>query len=172
MKSLIIFLLLSTQVFATVIWQDEFNGTNLDTSIWTPEVGGDGWGNGELQYYTNRIDSDSGANAYIENGNLVIETRRENYGGNKFTSARLITKNAMTFKYGTLEARIKMADLSDGLWPAFWLLGTNIGQVGWPDCGEVDIVEMGSASAIAAGTTNRKVGAAVHWESGGNQADY
>jgi beta-glucanase (GH16 family) len=178
MSKLVILLVLSTQVFGGVIWQDEFNGPNLDTSIWTPEVGigpnNDGWGNGQLEYNTNRIDGAANANTYIENGSLVIEARRESYGGNQFTSARLNNKNNLTFKYGTIEARIKMPDLADGLWPAFWLLGTNIGQVGWPDCGEVDIVEMGSAAAIAAetGTVNRKVGAAVHWESGENQADY
>jgi beta-glucanase (GH16 family) len=170
MSKLVFLLMLSTQVFGGVIWQDEFNGPNLDTSIWTPEVGGDGFGNGQLEYNTNRIDGAANANAYIENGSLVIEARRENYGGNQFTSARLNTKNALTFKYGTIEARIKMADLADGLWPAFWLLGANIDQVGvdWPACGELDIVEMGSGSAITSGTVNRKVGATAHWEEAGN----
>jgi len=169
---LIVFLVLSAQVFGAVIWQDEFSGPNLNTNIWTVETGGHGWGNGELQYYTNRIDGAANANAYIENGNLVIEARRENYGGKQFTSARLISKNALTYKYGTIEARIKMADLEDGLWPAFWLLGANIDQVGWPACGELDIVEMGSSGAIGAGTVNRKVIAAAHWEYNNNNADY
>ena len=170
----VISLLLSTQVFGAVVWEDTFDGPSIDTSIWAFEVGNgtDGWGNWELQYYTDRIDGDSGANAYIENGNLVIEARRENYGGKQFTSARLITKNALTYKYGTLEARIKMANLADGLWPAFWLLGTNIDQVGWPACGELDIMEMGSSGAISGGTVNRKVTAAAHWEVGGGQGDH
>ena len=163
---------LSGPVFGAVIWQDEFNGPNLDTNIWTNEVGGHGWGNGELQYYTNRIDGAANHNAYIENGNLVIEARRENYGGKQFTSARLISMNNLTFKYGTIEARIKMADLANGLWPAFWMLGANFPDIGWPDCGELDIVEMGSAAAIAAGTVNRKVGATAHWENGGGYAGY
>lgn len=171
-RAAFILLLVGAPLFGAVIWEDTFDGPTLDTDIWTLEVGGHGWGNGELQYYTNRIDDDSGANAYIENGSLVIETRRENYGGKQFTSARMITRNALTYKYGVLEARIKMANLADGLWPAFWLLGTNIDQVGWPACGELDIVEMGSGSAISAGTVNRKVGAAAHWEFNGNQADY
>ena len=172
MNRLIVFLVLSTHVFGADIWHDEFDGPNLDTSVWTVETGGHGWGNGELQYYTNRIDDTTGANAYIENVNLVIEARRENYSGNQFTSARLISKNAMSFKYGKIRARIKMADLEDGLWPALWLLGANINTAGWPECGELDIVEMGSAGAIAAGTVNRKVDATAHWEHSGSHAQY
>jgi beta-glucanase (GH16 family) len=163
---------LSTQVFAGVIWEDTFSDPNLNTRIWTPEDGGHGWGNGELQYYTNRIDAASGANAYIENGNLVIEARREEYGPKQFTSARLSTQGALTYKYGTLEARIKSPDLANGLWPAFWLLGANIDSVGWPACGELDIMEMGAADSIKEGTVNRKVSAAAHWESDGKNADY
>lgn len=166
------FLFLSIQVPAGVIWEDTFSDPNLNTSMWTPEDGGHGWGNGELQYYTNRIDGASGANAYIENGNLVIEARREDYGQNQFTSARLSTKGTLTYMYGTLEARIKCPDLANGLWPAFWLLGANIGSVGWPACGELDIMEMGSAEAVKEGAVNRKVTAAAHWESDGNRADY
>ncbi len=168
----IISILQSADLPGAVIWEDTFDGPNLDTIIWTPEVGGWGWGNNELQYYTNRIDGAAGANAYIENGNLVIEARQESFGGNSFTSARLITKNALTYKYGTLEARIQMANLANGLWPAFWLLGTSIDQVGWPVCGELDIMEMGSAGAISEGAVNRKITAAAHWEHNGSTADY
>lgn len=163
---------LSTQVPAGVIWEDTFSDPNLDTTLWTPEVGGHGWGNGELQYYTSRIDGASGANAYIENGNLVIEARQEEYSEKQFTSARLSTKGTLAYKYGTLEARIKCPDLANGLWAAFWLLGNTIDQVRWPACGELDIMEMGSAEAIREEAVNRKVTAAAHWESGGKTADY
>lgn len=153
---------------AEVIWSDEFDGETIDTSIWTYDVGGGGWGNGQLEYDTARWD-----NAYIENGNLVIEARRESYkGSNSFTSARLKTQGRFAFQYGTLEARIKVPNLANGLWPAFWLLGSNIGQVGWPACGEVDILEMGMKSAIEAGVVNRRIHAGAFWDYQGNNADY
>ncbi len=169
---MIAFLLLSMPSPGGVIWEDTFSDPNLDTSIWIPEEGGHGWGNGELQYYTNRINGASGANAYIEDSKLVIEARREDYGEKQFTSARLSTKDSVTFKYGTLEARIKMPNLANGLWPAFWLLGSSIDSVGWPACGELDIMEMGSADAVSEGVVNRKVTAAAHWESSDKTADY
>jgi len=139
---------------AGVVWSDEFNGPAIDDNVWTYDVGNQGFGNGELQYHTARSE-----NAHIENGNLVIEARRESYKGssNAFTSARLKTHGRFAFKYGTLEARIKVPNLANGLWPAFWMLGDNFGQVGWPACGEVDILEMGMKSAITAGQANRRV---------------
>jgi beta-glucanase (GH16 family) len=155
-----------------VVWEDAFTDPNLNTGIWMPETGGDGWGNGEFQYYTSRIDGVTGANAYIENGNLVIETRREDYENKKYTSARLSTRGTLAYKYGTLEARIKIPNLADGLWPAFWLLGASIDEVGWPACGELDIMEMGAKEAIKTGTVNRRVSAAAHWEADGKNADY
>lgn len=164
-----ILLILSLFVFqpaaslsAQVIWSDEFDGPAIDRSIWTYDIGGWGWGNGELQFYTSRPE-----NAYIEDGNLVIQALRENYGGRSFTSARLLTQGRFAFKYGTLEARIKMPDLANGLWPAFWLLGNNFGPADWPVCGEIDIVELGSDAAIQAGLTNRKLNAAIHWDNDG-----
>ncbi|MBT2744951.1 MULTISPECIES: glycoside hydrolase family 16 protein [unclassified Lysobacter] len=154
----------------TLVWEDNFNGPSIDGNKWIYDVGDGcqlgicGWGNSELQYYTSRPE-----NARIENGNLVIEARRENFGSRAFTSARLKTEGRMHFKYGTLEARIKVPDLRNGLWPAYWMLGT-IGN--WPARGEIDMLEMGSAAAIAAGVTNRRVAAAVHWDYNGSQADY
>ena len=139
------------------VWSDEFNGSSIDRSIWTPKTGGDGNGNGELQYYT------ASENAYVEDGNLVIEARKEDYEGKSFTSARLRTLGRFTYRFGTLEARIKLPNVADGLWPAFWLMGNNFGQVGWPKCGEVDIMEVGAKSAIDSGTVNRTVSAAAHW---------
>ena len=143
--------------FAQVIWSEEFDtGTTPDTSIWSYDLGANGWGNNELQEYTN-----SSQNARIADGNLVITVRES---GSNFTSARIRTEDKLTFKYGKIEARIKMPDLADGLWPAFWTLGNDFSQVGWPSCGELDIVEMGSEQAIANNVINRRVGSAAHWE--------
>ncbi|MGB5928346.1 MAG: glycosyl hydrolase [Cyclobacteriaceae bacterium] len=140
------------------VWSDEFDGTQIDRSVWTYGTGGDGNGNGELQYYTAASE-----NSYIESGNLVIEARKENYEGKQFTSARLETIGRFSFKYGSLEASIKLPDLANGLWPAFWMMGSDFGQVGWPHCGETDILEAGAKSAIDGGTANRTAIAATHW---------
>ena len=120
-------------------WADEFNGSVIDQSTWTPEVMPDPF-NEELQYYTDRIDSDPGANAWVENGALIIEARREDFAHRQHTSARLITKGKREFRYGRFEARIRQPG-EVGMWPAFWLLGGNIDQVSWPRCGEIDVME-------------------------------
>ena len=134
------------------------------TSIWSYDLGASGWGNNELQEYTS-----SYQNARVEDGNLVITVID---GANGFTSARIRTEDKLTFKYGKIEARIKMPDLADGLWPAFWTLGNNFSQVGWPFCGELDIMEMGSGASIAAGTINRRVLSTAHWDNDGAYASY
>ncbi len=108
-------------------------------------------------------------NVRIENGNLVITAIRTESG---FTSARVRTEDKLTFKYGTIEARIKMPDLANGLWPAFWTLGNNFSEVGWPHCGELDIVEMGSSESIIRGLINRWVGSTAHWEHNENHVYY
>jgi len=149
------------------IWADEFNGPALDSSTWTYDVGGSGFGNQELQFYSARPE-----NVSLQNGNLVLTARRESYSGKAFTSARLKTHGRLAFKYGHLEARIKIPNLQNGLWPAFWLLGQNIGQQSWPACGEVDILEMGHKDAITAGVVNRRVFAAAHWDYNNNYAGY
>lgn len=121
-----------------LIWSDEFtqpNGTAPDPSKWAFDVGGDGWGNDELEYYTSRIN-----NARIEQGKLVIEARREELGGRHYTSARLLTKGKWSWKYVRVEARIKIPR-GRGMWPAFWMMGTNMDAVGWPTGGEIDIME-------------------------------
>jgi beta-glucanase (GH16 family) len=140
------------------VWSDEFNDPDIDSSIWTYDVGGGGFGNGQLEHNTARME-----NSYIENGNLVLEARRENYSGNSFTSARMLAQGRFAFKYGTLEARIKLPDTANGLWPAFWLLGNNFGPADWPVCGEIDIVEMGSAAGIAEGLQQEKINCAMHF---------
>lgn len=118
-----------------LVWQDDFDAPALDTARWQRETGGGGWGNAELEYYTDRP-----ANARIEAGHLVIEARREQVGGREFTSARLKTRGGPhgAWQYGRIEARIQIPR-GQGMWPAFWMLGDNCTR--WPDCGEIDIME-------------------------------
>lgn len=115
-----------------LVWSDEFNGTTLDASNWTPQTGGGGWGNQEKQYYTDRTE-----NLRVEDGCLVIEAKKESYGGSNYTSARIYSKGKREFTYGKLEASISLP-AGQGTWPAFWTLG-NRGN--WPNCGEIDIME-------------------------------
>jgi beta-glucanase (GH16 family) len=124
----------------TLVWSDEFaqpDGSAPDSSKWTYDLGAGGWGNGEWQYYTSRTN-----NARVENGQLVIEAHRETYETSGYTSARLKTLGHAAWTYGRVEARIKIPR-GQGLWPAFWMLGTNVTvpAVGWPNCGEIDIME-------------------------------
>ncbi len=152
----------------TLVWSDEFEGPTIDRSTWTYNVGTSGFGNGELQYHTARPE-----NASIENGELVIEARDETYlNALPFTSSRLVTHGRFAFKYGTLEARIRVPDVDNGLWPAFWLLGNNIGQVGWPACGELDILEVGNKAGFLEGVVNRRVDSHAFWDFQGSQADF
>lgn len=121
-----------------LVWSDEFSqpdGSAPDPAKWGYDTGSSGWGNNEWQYYTARTN-----NARIENGHLVIEAHAESYGGTNHTSARLLTRNKGSWTYGRIEARIKVPR-GQGIWPAFWMLGENIGSVGWPKCGEIDIME-------------------------------
>jgi beta-glucanase (GH16 family) len=112
-----------------------------DTTMWVYDIGrgpgNDGWGNAELQYYTNRP-----SNVQMDGqGNLVITARRESFGGADFTSTRIKTKGLFAQKFGRFEARIKSPS-GPGIWPAFWMLGANIDEVKWPQCGEIDILEI------------------------------
>ena len=140
-----------------LVWSNEFNGTTLDESSWTRESGGNGWGNNELQYYTDRT-----VNSYIENGVLHIKAMQENYGGSNYTSARLKTQGKRFFKYGKIEARMRLP-YGQGIWPAFWTLGESISSVGWPACGEIDIMEM-------LGHENFKSYGTAHWANNGQHA--
>lgn len=128
-----------------LVWSDEFNSIN--TGTWTHETGGGGFGNSEREYYT------AGQNAFIQfdaaaNSNvLVMEARKDNpvnyncwYGRCEYTSSRMNTNGKKTFQYGRIEARMKLPQ-TQGIWPAFWMLGNDIGSVGWPQCGEIDIME-------------------------------
>ncbi|AWL05240.1 family 16 glycosylhydrolase [Massilia oculi] len=131
----------------TLEWSDEFDGAALDLGKWLPETGGHGWGNNEMQFYTDRPE-----NVRVEGGHLVIEARKESHEGKDYTSARLKTAGLKETQYGRYEARIKVPK-GQGIWPAFWMLGANIKQVGWPKSGEIDIMEIiGKEPANAYGT--------------------
>jgi beta-glucanase (GH16 family) len=134
---------LTTPAGWTLTWSDEFNGANgspPDPAKWTLETGGTGWGNHELESYTSRPQNSS-----IQNGNLVITAAKETFTGSDgvsrdYSSARLKTAKHFAQAYGRFEARIKIPT-GKGVWPAFWMLGDNIDAVGWPTCGEIDIME-------------------------------
>jgi beta-glucanase (GH16 family) len=126
-----------------LVWSDEFDGPDgslPDATKWTFEVNGDGFGNDELEYYTARPE-----NTHIEKGHLVITARKEQFTGNngitrEYTSGRINTAKQLEQQYGRFEARIQIPK-GQGIWPAFWMLGNDIGKVGWPVCGEIDIME-------------------------------
>lgn len=156
----------------SLVWQDLFDADQLDPMRWDIEVNGHGGGNAELQYYT-----ESDANVRLGDdgmGNrcLILTARRENYMGRSFTSGRLNTKNRVAFTHGIIEASIRMPQTADGLWPAFWLMGDDYDQVGWPRCGEIDIVEMGHADGIRTGMQDRYFNGACHWGPGWPNASY
>ena len=138
-----------------LVWGDEFNApdnTPADSSKWLLETGGNGWGNDELEYYTVRPD-----NSFQQGGNLVIRAVQEKYTGadgvtRDYTSARLKTLGKFSHRYGRFEARIKIPQ-GQGIWPAFWMMGDDIGKKGWPTCGEIDIMEnIGKEPSLVHGT--------------------
>jgi beta-glucanase (GH16 family) len=133
-----------------LIWSDEFNGNSIDGSKWQFETGPGV--NNEKQYY-------QASNASVSNGNLVITARNQSVNGWPYTSARMNTAGRFTTQYGRIEARIKLPS-GQGLWPAFWMLGSNIGSVGWPKCGEIDIMEHVNTSGTIYGT--------IHWDVNGH----
>lgn len=132
-----------------VVWEDNFEGSSLNRSYWNVEVNGDGGGNQELQYYR-----DSTENIQVSNGTLKIKGLRQSYGGKSYTSGRINTRDKAEFRYGKIEARIKLPSFT-GAWPAFWMLGGNHSVIGWPRCGEIDIME-----AI---NTEKFTHGALHW---------
>ncbi len=125
-----------------LVWSDDFAGTagiSLDPAKWTYDIGtgSNGWGNQELQYYTSRPENV----ALDGEGNLIITAKKETFAGAPFTSARIKTQGLFAQAYGRVEARLK-TPYGPGLWPAFWMLGDNIDTEGWPQCGEIDIMEL------------------------------
>lgn len=118
-----------------LVWEENFNDKKLNDEVWNFELGDGcptkcGWGNNECQTYTQN-------NHFFKDGNLVIQVKKE---GNTYTSTRITTQNKKMFQYGKIEARIKIPT-GKGIWPAFWMLGSNISKVNWPKCGEIDILE-------------------------------
>ena len=119
----------------SLAWSDEFNGTAIDKNTWTYDLGASGWGNNELEDYTSNA-----ANAYVTGGCLHIAVLKPSAENRHYTSARLKSQGLFSFQYGRLEWRAQLPH-GKGFWPALWLLGTNISTVGWPGCGEIDVVE-------------------------------
>ena len=126
----------------TLVWNEDFTDGALDTKVWNIEVNGDGGGNNELQYYCEKGVS-VGAEPTTGKQCLILTATKESYHGKDCTSGRVNSKHNLYYTYGKIEARIKLPNTANGLWPAFWQLGENIDQVGWPRCGETDIIEMG-----------------------------
>lgn len=128
--------------FTSLTFEDDFNSEGeIDESVWNfdlgtgDEISGAGWGNNEQQYYTNRPE-----NITVEGGMLKLTALQESFMGSGYTSARINTKGKLEQEYGRIEARIQLP-WGKGLWPAFWMLGNNIDEVSWPQCGEIDIME-------------------------------
>ena len=142
----------------TLVWQDEFNGTSL-SSDWTHETGtgSGGWGNNELQYYQSE-------NTTVDNGYLRITAKKEQVGGRLYTSSRIVTQNRQEFQYGRIDIRALLPE-GQGLWPALWMLGSNFSSVGWPKCGEIDIMEM-----IGGQGRENDVFGTLHWDNAGQYA--
>lgn len=141
----------TTPVVRTLVWADEFDKAGLpDSTKWGYDVGGNGWGNKELEYYTAKRTE----NARIENGKLIIEARKEAYKGSNYTSARLLTKGIAEWKYGRMEAMAKLPK-GVGTWPAIWMLGKKVATAGWPLGGEIDIMEhVGFDEGVVHGTVH------------------
>jgi len=119
-----------------LVWQDEFDSDTLNSQNWKFDLGANGWGNGEFEEYTNNTD-----NIRIENGNLIIEARQDEAAKYGYSSARIKTQDLQTWQYGRVEGRMKLPQ-GQGIWPAFWMLGDNIGTTSmWPNSGEIDIME-------------------------------
>ena len=153
-----LFVLLSPVAMAQgwqLVWQDEFNGSIGPDWVFETGNGSGGWGNNEQQYYRRE-------NATVENDALVITAKREDFGGMRYTSARMKTQGKKNFRFGRIEARIKLPSAL-GLWPAFWMLGSNITSVGWPACGEIDIMEMAGG-----GTRENTINGTIHWDFNGH----
>lgn len=145
-----------------LVWQDLFDGEALDESVWNIEVNGNGGGNNESQYYRREnvgisIEPASGRSC------LTLTARREQFGGKHFTSGRVNSMGKKYFTHGKVEASVRVPKTANGLWPAFWMMGNDYPEVGWPRCGEIDILEMGNAEGIRTGTQETYMNGACHW---------
>ena len=149
----------STYQGMNLFWSDEFSGKTINPLVWNYDIGGSGWGNNELEYYTN-----SSKNVFVTNGYLVIEARKETYKTNNYTSARLLSKDKKSFTYGRIDFRAKLPK-GQGIWPALWMLGSNISTKSWPACGEIDIMEL-------LGHEPQKTYGTIHWGAAGGPSTH
>lgn len=140
----------------TLVWEDNFEGPSLNSSYWTFEIGRgeNGWGNNELQYYREQ-------NTSLQDGNLIITAKKENFAGAEYTSSRIITQNKKYFRYGRFDIRAILPK-GQGLWPALWMLGQKFSTVGWPKSGEIDIMELVGGTPSSTGRNNKVYGT-LHW---------
>lgn len=143
-----------------LVWHDEFNETAINPDYWVFETGTGcpnlcGWGNNELQFYRRE-------NARVEQDVLIIEAKKENYSGSLYTSSRMKTQGKKSFRYGRIDIRALLPK-GQGIWPALWMLGNDITTVGWPKCGEIDIMEM-----IGGDGRENSVHGTVHWDLNGH----
>ncbi len=145
----------------SLVWQDEFNGDQLNTTDWVHETGtgANGWGNNELQYYRPE-------NTSVQEGYLVITAKKEQFQGREYTSSRIKTQGKQSFQYGRVDIRAALPQ-GQGIWPALWMLGSNITTVGWPACGEIDIMEL-----VGGTGKDNTVHGTIHWSNAGNYANY
>lgn len=147
----------------TLVWEDLFDEGFLKESVWNVEVNGNGGGNNELQYYR-RENITFEAEPTTNRQCLVLTARKENFGGKNATSGRLNTNGKVAYQYGKIEALIKLPTTYKGLWPAFWMMGNDFDQVGWPACGELDILEMGNSGGYSSPEKAAAfINGACHW---------
>jgi len=150
-----------------LVWQDLFDESTINTAVWNVD---NATKSPELEQYLPAnvsvgIEPESGEHC------LIITAKKENYGNQVCTSGKVKTQGKMSFQHGKIEARIKLPKTGNGLWPAFWMMGDDFAQVGWPKCGEIDILEMGSSSGIKSGTQDRYFNGALHWGQSGDQGN-
>lgn len=139
-------------------WSDEFSGNSIDNNTWNYDLGGNGWGNNELETYT-----DNSKNSFVTRGGyLVLEARQEPFGSANYTSARMLTMGKKDFTYGRIDVRAKLPK-GQGVWPAIWMLGSDIASTPWPACGEIDMMEL-------LGNQPDKIYGTAHWSNGGQNA--
>lgn len=158
------FVLISVFIYSQeykLIWEEQFDGDKLNENIWTKEYNKRGGGNYEAQFYTPQnvrlVTHSSGATC------LVLSAKRENYRGRPVTSGRVNTAQKLAVQYGKIEIRVKLPNTANGLWPAFWMLGDDLHEVGWPRCGEIDIIEVGHFNGINSNNQDRYFNGALHW---------
>jgi len=145
----------------TLAWEENFDGTSLSTQNWTFETGtgSGGWGNNELQYYRRE-------NTTLQDGHLVITAKEESFGSSDYTSSRIISQGKQVYRYGRIDIRAVLPE-GQGMWPALWMLGNNFNTVGWPACGEIDIMEM-----VGGQNRENEIHGTVHWDQNGQYANF